>query len=152
MVVQEVIDQRIDGNDNRRYLARKLQSNRNAQEQVLIVISESNKYTITRDEQATRVQELLAGSTGTAQKYANYDPNADLSRVENNANDFIDEILLPAGAPAPRWRNAQESADPALIIEANTDAQVFVAFGNEQDSRRNNDSKSHLILSLYLCL
>ena len=39
MVVQEVIDRRFDDNDNnRRYLARKMQSNRNAQEQILIVI------------------------------------------------------------------------------------------------------------------
>lgn len=142
VVVQEVIDQRVDGNDNRRYLARKLQSNRNAQEQVLVVISESNQYTISRDDQATRVQEILAESTGSAQKYASYDPNADLGRVENNASDFVDEILLPVGAAAPRWRNAIESADPALILEANINAPVFVVFGNEQDNRNNDNSNA----------
>lgn len=143
VVVQEVIDQRIDGNENKRYLARKLQSNRNAQEQILIVISESNQYTISRDDQATRVQELLAESTGNAeQKYADYDPNAELSKVENNSNDFIEEILLPAGASAPRWSNAEESADPSIILDPNTDALVFVVFGNEQDSRNNKNDNN----------
>lgn len=142
IVVTEIVDQR-DNNNNRRYMTRKLQSNRNAREQVLIVISESNTMTIRSDDQATRVQELRAQSTDSSeQKYSVFDPEANASFASNSTDDSSQE-LLPEGASAPRWRNAQESLDPAIILESNPSQEVFVEFVQEQGRNNRNGNNNN---------
>lgn len=146
VVVQQVIDQRQGGNDVR-YIARKLNSNSNSnQEEVFVVISDANAFTIRPNDQATRVQSILAASTGVpAQQYAIYNPAANLTQsVASNSTISArslqggSEILLPSGSSAPQWQNAQQSVDPAVILDFNTNEPVFVAFNNQNSNDQND--------------
>lgn len=133
IIVTEVIDSRDPSNKKTRYLTRQVESNKDIQEQVLIVISESNQYTVTSDDSKklgpTATGSSSAASTGSAQQFGTYDPNA--AAVVSGDNSAS---LLPEGASAPKWSNAQDSADPAeILLETPSDA-VFVEFVDEDSS------------------
>src|SRR4051812_46600357 len=133
VVVTEVIDQRDSKNVNRRYLTRQLESNRNAQEQAIIVISESQTMTIGGDSRVEGIFPTATGvsgaeSTGSVQQFGTYDPSAPAAFVADNAQQ-----LLPEGIAAPSWSNAQFSQDPAEITLENPSQGVFVSFSNEKN-------------------
>ncbi|KAH8602474.1 hypothetical protein B0O99DRAFT_606645 [Bisporella sp. PMI_857] len=139
IVVTEIVDNR-DGRNERRYVNRRLQSNENAQNQVFVVIRESESDPFTSDEQPSRVQELLAQSSATPQQqFGFYDPNAQ-AKFDNDSLNV--EELLPSGASAPRWSNAFETADPAIILDSNPDTAVFVQFLDENGYDRNNRGRN----------
>jgi hypothetical protein len=112
-----------------------VESNKDIQEQVLIVISESNQYTVSSDSQnsfPTATGSSSAASTGSAQQFGTYDPNAAAVFAGDNS-----AAILPEGAAAPKWSNAKESADPAEILLETPSQGVFVEFVGEDSSNNN---------------
>jgi hypothetical protein len=106
-------------------MTRQIESNKDISEKVLIVISESNQYTVDSKKKSspTATGSSPAASTGSTQKFGTYDPNAAAVFTGNNS-----AAILPEGASAPKWNNTQESQDPAEILQETPSQGVFVEF------------------------
>jgi len=139
IVVTEVIDQRDSNNFNTRYLTRQLQSNSNVEEQVIVVISESQVMTVggsnsNKNSRPTRVGTASSSqSTGDVQQFATYNADAPAQIVQGSSNS---QSILPSGVGAPSWSNAQFSEDPAVILEENASQDAFVTFAGEDQSQQ----------------
>jgi len=134
IVVTEIIDVRDSKNSNKRYKTKQLESNKDIQEQVIIVISDSQQLTVDgskggKDGPTAVASAFTADSTGSSQVFQQYDPNAAASFLGDGA-----QAILPSGAAAPQWSNAKNSADPADILILGKEA--FVSFVGEES---NND-------------
>lgn len=137
IIVTQIVDQRKSNSTNTRYLTRQLQSNQSIKEQEIVVISESKQFTVGADSAnsiPTGVSgAATAGPTGSVQQFGTYSPNASAVFQGDNAQN-----LLPSGAAAPSWPNAQVSQDPAEILLENPSQGVFVQFVNEDNSNSND--------------
>lgn len=132
IIVTEVIDERDSNNKNTRYLTRQIQSNSEVEEQVLIVISESNQFTVgsnSKNSSPTGISENAASSTGSVQQFGTYDPSAPAVFGGDNSAS-----ILPQGASPPSWSNAKVSQDPAEILLENPSQGLFVEFVNEESN------------------
>jgi len=141
IVVTQVIDQRDSTNVNTRYLTRQLQSNQNIQEQAFVVINEVQTMTIGNSQASDQNPPV----SGQVQQYATYDSTAPAQLVLNSTQQAVasnstggaifGQQILPAGATAPTWSNAQLSVDPAVILEANPKQAAFVSFVEDEETQ-----------------
>lgn len=139
VIVQQVIDNR-NGRNNRRWFTRQIESNRNRDQQVVVVIEDQNVLRINGDlnlsgRGPSGTSAFFAQTSASAQSQAQapvgiYEPNAPtFGGYSPNIN------LLPSDVQQPQFGFGSLSADPALIVQQSQDA--FVSF--EQQSQRTED-------------
>lgn len=119
-------------------MTRRIQTNVQSSQQVIVVIQESNAIIINGNNNGrgngqgnrgpTPAGVASSQSTGISQVNPNVvsiDPNS-VSTISNNNNC----MLLPAGLSLPNFGGLQVIQDPALILESNQ--QMSVSFRNQQ--------------------
>jgi hypothetical protein len=141
IIVQEVRDNR-RGDNRQRYFTRQIESNRNRDEQVVVVIQEQTVIVINGDIGSSISGGSPTGgfapqSTGSAQQLQQfqqgiYDPNAQ-SFGGFNANIN----LLPSDVQTPQFNYANQGSDPALV--AFESQEIVVAF-QDSNQRSRDDS------------
>jgi hypothetical protein len=124
--VTAVVDSRDSNNVNTRYLSRQIQSGVQSEEEVMVVIQESQQLTVGSSAVSAGVPPPQASGAAVV--------NPNVATVDPNAQPSISNAtqILPSGVPQPSF-GMQVVEDPAIIIEANQ--QVFVQFVNQQQQQ-----------------
>ena len=138
--MQEVNDNR-RGDNRRRYYTRQIESNRDRDEQVVVIIQEQTVLVINGDLGISGFSGSPTGSAfppsttgGFSGQFQDgiYDPSA------SSFGGFNPNInLLPFDVEQPQFGFGNQGSDPALV--AFESQQIVIAFQDENDRRRDDD-------------
>ena len=135
IIVTDVIDERNVNDKSTRYLSRQIQSNVQSEEEVTIVIQESQQIIVGGSNSQSNHANNGPHGNSSAQLNATTQVNPNVATVDPNSMSAVSNstMLLPAGISMPTFGGMQVIQDPAIIIEANQ--KVFVEFVDQQQQQ-----------------
>ena len=135
IIVTDVIDERNVNDKSTRYLSRQIQSNVQSEEEVTIVIQESQQIIVGGSNSQSNHTNNGPHGNSSAQLNATAQVNPNVATVDPNSMSAVSNstMLLPSGISMPTFGGMQVIQDPAIIIEANQ--KVFVEFVDQQQQQ-----------------